>query len=131
MARDIADAKLRYELALIEGSAVRSAVVDSAEQARRWAAGMEAMRQTREKVRATLIDIGVPPWQIPLYYGFGMKLARLCRRFSGWTLEQAVREAADTWALRLAGAPNLRPEPREVLARIASAWSVEIAPKPL
>ena len=99
-----------YELALTHGSATHAKYASSEEMARRYRDGMAVSLKAAAQVRDVLQRLGVNPLYFPRYMPFGVRLARICRKYEAATRENLARGLIREWEMRL-GWTGVTPNP--------------------
>lgn len=95
--RTVQRAKDRYEQSLVSGNATRRQDGDIGEQARRYHNAIKHLRNRLKEVKELLMAQGVPLIQFVRYCNFALHIDRLCRQYSGTTLNLEVRIAMNRW----------------------------------
>lgn len=100
MTRRLSRASFRYGIALLTGRANRARSGSDAEQVRSYRRG-QARNNAVSRVAMTVLDYhATSPWLRVLYVGFALQADRICRRFTGLTMENELRFAIGRWEAR-------------------------------
>jgi hypothetical protein len=100
MGRDLGEARLTYERALVAGKVPAAKGQSPGEQAARWRQGVERCCEVSRLVRALLDDMEVEPCDVIFYLGFALRLDRYARRYAGETLRMQASLLAEQAAAR-------------------------------